>query len=184
MLIQWHWRNFGQELGPTVVCITSLQTHWAPNGTFVFTFPTTQHFTPALHYFIHHFPFSFSQTHSTATTEAQLSADQHLQHSSVNRFCFRWDPYSAPPICWVLFWYFLFFPCSSIFLCCVYWDLEEWLWMLVYFSSAGSQISLQQTHSAAMGLLLNTGLWLWRKRPWRRSVYTGRRKLSKTQRFN
>ena len=39
--------------------------------------------------------------------------------------------------CWVLVLYLSFFPCSSIsiclnFLCCVYCDLEEWLWMLVY----------------------------------------------------
>ena len=64
---------------------------------------------------IHHLPFYLFQTHSTAaTTEALLSADQHLQHSSVNRFCFLWVPNSAPPS--VGFYFDIFcFPCSSVF---------------------------------------------------------------------
>ena len=97
---------------PQQCYVTSVQTqrtHWAPNSTFVFTFPTTQHFTlTRIHYFIHHFTFSFSQTHSRATTEAHLFADQHLQHSSVNRFCFRWGPYSAPPFVGFYFDFFVF----------------------------------------------------------------------------
>ena len=52
---------------------------------------------------------------------------------------FPMRPIFSPSIYRVLFWFFLFFPCSSSsismflhFLCCVYWDLKKWLWMLVY----------------------------------------------------
>ena len=102
---------------------TSLQTHRSSNGYFGLTFPTTK-----LTFFISH---SLSLLpNPQQLKQGSSSADQK---SSVHRFLFPMRPKFSPSIClharscWVLFWYFLFFPCSStsIFLhslCCVYWS--------------------------------------------------------------
>ena len=120
--------NFGQELVPQQCIVTSLQTHRSSKGTFVLTFPTT-------HVSILHLTFPFPSPKPIA--HQQLNWSRALRrsapltrdmHSSIHRFLFPVRPKVSPSICWILFWYFLFFPCSSIsvflhFLCCVYWDL-------------------------------------------------------------
>ena len=95
--------------------VTSLQTHRRFSGTFVLTFPKTH---ASL------LPLTFPFLSPKPTTHQQLNWSRALCwsapsardiHSSVHRFLFPVRPKVSPSICWILFWYFLFFPCSFIF---------------------------------------------------------------------
>ena len=72
----------------------------------------------------HYFHLTFLFPSPKPTTHQQLNWSRALCwsapsawdiHCFVHRFLFPVRPKVSPSICWILFWYFLFFPCSSIF---------------------------------------------------------------------
>ena len=109
---------------PQQCVVTSLQTHRNSNEYFVRTFSTIH--ASSLHLT---FPFASLKptTHFNNWSRSPVSPintfNPRYTHSSIHWFLFPVRPKFTLSFCWVLFWYFLFFSCSSIFLCCVYWDL-------------------------------------------------------------
>ena len=101
---------------PQQCVVTSLQTHRNSNGYFVIIFPTTH--ARSLH-LTFPFPSPKPTAHFNNWSKAPVppisTFSSKYTHSFVHWFLFPMRPKFNPSICWVLFWYFLFFPSSSIF---------------------------------------------------------------------